>query len=117
MKFKDARTRLVIAKCQLRDAKLAYIKAKRYNDAPQFLKKLKEKILNKYHEVKEAQAKFKQYSNQWGEVEDALLEILHISEKYNNEFDTNKQMLKNYISKVNQQISIMQSALPKLEDI
>lgn len=116
-KYRDSLKKLNIRKRQLKDAKLAYVRAKRYADAPQFLQRLKEKVMKKYGEVQEARAKFKQYADAWGEVEDALLEIKNATAQYEKRFDTKKQMAAAYISAVKQQLAVMQSALSGVEDI
>lgn len=116
-KYRDSLRKLNIRKRQLKDAKLAYLRAKRHADAPQFLQRLKEKVMKKYGEVQEARAKFRQYADAWGEVEDALLEIKNATAQYEKRFDTKKQMAAAYISAVKQQLAVMQSALSGVEDI
>ncbi len=116
-RYRDFYDKLIIAKRRYQDAKLAYLRAKRHADAPQFLAKLKEKVMKKYGEVQEARAKFKQYADAWGEVEDALLEIKNATAQYEKRFDTKKQMAAAYISTIKQQLSVMQSALSSVEDI
>lgn len=117
-KYRDSLRKLNIRKRQLKDAKLAYLRAKKHADAPQFLENLKEKASNKVAELKEKKRIWNELMRQWEAVERISRMIAADIDGLDTAIDDyDKQETLNRATKIESAIKQIRQLAPKLQDV